>query len=227
MHNNAFNAARQTFSRILLVLALNFIFSVAKSAQSMLNIEPTSLSANELIEIVDETNNVLQPQLRHVMRSQKLIHRATYALLRTSHNYFYVQKRSSIKDYCPSFFDPTPGGVVAAGESYELTNRREIEEEMGVKDTPCQHLFTFYYEDNRIRCYGDAWEVVYDGPLRLQRTEVQSVHMMSMKEILDRAESGESFTPDSIFACKEYVRLFGVPIPSGERPNRTFTFDDL
>ena len=145
---------------------------------------PTSLSANELIEIVDENNNVLEPTYRHIMRKNKLIHRATYAFIKTSNNYFYVQKRSTIKDYCPGYFDPTPGGVVAAGESYELTNTREIEEEMGIKDTPCTHLFTFYYEDERIKCFGDAWEATYDGLLCLQRTEVESVHIMSMKEIL-------------------------------------------
>lgn len=188
----------------------------------------TSLSANELVEIVDEHNNVLEPQLRHVMRAKRLIHRATYALVRTSSNYFYVQKRSSLKDYCPNFFDPTPGGVVAAGESYEFTNMREIEEEMGIKkdESQCHHLFTFYYEDKRIKCFGDAWEVLYDGPLRLQRAEVESVHMMSMKEIIDRFDAGENFTPDSMYACKEYIRLFGLPDAVGTKPTPQICFDD-
>jgi ADP-ribose pyrophosphatase YjhB (NUDIX family) len=54
-----------------------------------------------------------------------------------------------MKDYCPGFFDPTPGGVVAAGESYEETNAREIAEEMGVMNVPMSHITTFYYEDAR------------------------------------------------------------------------------
>lgn len=195
-------------------------------AESVLSDPSKGLSANELVEIVDEHNQVVQPALRHVMRTQKLIHRATYALIRTSSNYFYVQKRSSLKDYCPSFFDPTPGGVVAAGESYEETNTREIEEEMGIKEVESDHLFTFYYEDQRIKCFGDAWEVVYDGPLRLQKAEVQSVHMMTMKEILERAGNGEDFTPDSIHACKEYVKLKGFPEPVGDRPSPIVTFDE-
>lgn len=186
----------------------------------------TTLSANELIEIVDENNNVLEPTYRHIMRKNKLIHRATYAFVRTSNNYFYVQKRSTLKDYCPGFFDPTPGGVVAAGESYEATNIREIEEEMGIKDTPCNHLFTFYFEDARIKCFGDAWEAVYDGPLCLQRAEVESVHMMGMKEILDRFEAGENFTPDSLFACREYVRLMGLPETDGPPPVLQVKYDD-
>jgi isopentenyldiphosphate isomerase len=173
------------------------------------------LSAYELIEIVDENNVVQTPTYRHEMRSKKLIHRATYAFIRNSQNYFYVQKRSSLKDYCPGYFDPTPGGVVAAGESYEETNRREIEEEMGIKDVTSTNLFTFFYEDQRTRCFGDAWDIVYDGPLKIQVEEVESVHMMSMREILDRADRGELFTPDSIFACREYVLMKGFQDPTG------------
>lgn len=182
---------------------------------------PTTLSAGELVEIVDENNIPTTPRYRFEMRRDRLIHRATYAFVRTSGNYFYVQKRSSLKDYCPGFYDPTPGGVVAAGESYEYTNIREIEEEMGIRDSPCFHLFTFYYEDARIRCFGDAWETEYDGPVRLQEEEVESVELMSMREILERAEQGEQFTPDSIQACKEYVRLKGFPEPDGPKPKPT------
>ena len=187
---------------------------------------PQSLSGQELIEIVDENNNVLSPKFRWEMRRDKLIHRSTYAFVRDSQNYYYVQKRSTLKDYCPGFFDPTPGGVVAAGESYEFTNAREIEEEMGIKGVQPEHLFTFYYEDQRIKCFGDAWDVVYDGPLKLQKEEVDSVHMMSMAEILQRAEQGEKFTPDSIFACKEYVRLKGYLEPVGDRRQPVIITDD-
>ena len=132
------------------------------------------------------------------------------AFVRDSSNYFYVQKRSSLKDYCPDYYDPTPGGVVAAGESFEETNRREIQEEMGIpSETPMSHLFTFYYADERVKCFGDA--VVYDGPLRLQETEVASVEKMSMGDIISRYESGEKFTPDSLAACYEYIKIKGIP----------------
>jgi 8-oxo-dGTP pyrophosphatase MutT (NUDIX family) len=151
------------------------------------------------------------------MRRDKLIHRATYAFVRTSSNYFFVQKRSSIKDYCPNFYDPTPGGVVAAGESYDATNAREVMEEMAIDTKNWSHLFTFYYEDEQIKCFGDAWETTYDGPIRIQKEEVQDVEMMTMQEILDRAKSGEDFTPDSIFACEEYVKQKGIPVPVGNR----------
>lgn len=53
--------------------------------------------------------------------------------------------------------------------------------------------------------------------------EVDDVLMMSMEEILAEAESGGNFTPDSIFACKEYVKLKGSPPTSGARPPVEFS----
>jgi isopentenyldiphosphate isomerase len=179
-----------------------------------------SLSAMEIVEIVDENNSILTPCPRHEMRAKRLIHRATYAFVRNSDNYFYVQKRSDLKDYCAGYFDPTPGGVVGAGESYEDTNARELEEEMGIPSEAAvmTHVCTFFYEDSRVRCFGDCWDVVYDGPVRLQPEEVAAVHLMSMAEIMDRHRAGELFTPDSIHACEEYVRLLGMPPPRTDEP---------
>jgi isopentenyldiphosphate isomerase len=174
----------------------------------------------EMVDIVDEDNHVVECRRRADMRELNLPHRATYAFIRDSAGYFYVQKRSSIKDYCPSYWDPTPGGVVAAGESYEYTNRREVEEEMGIPVTSSnemEHLFTFYYEDMRVKCHGDCWELIYDGPIKLQITEVEECVKMSMSEILARAETGESFTPDSMEACKRYVKMKGCPEVTGEK----------
>lgn len=48
---------------------------------------------------------------------------------------------------------------------------------------------------------------------------MDDVVMMSMDEILTEAESGGKFTPDSIFACKEYVKLKGSPPTIGDRPS--------
>jgi hypothetical protein len=61
-------------------------------------------SAREVIEIVDAENRPLQPSSRAEMRQHRLIHRATFCFVKTSSNYFYVQKRSMLKDYCPGFY---------------------------------------------------------------------------------------------------------------------------
>jgi hypothetical protein len=149
-----------------LIYPINYIeVSVMQSSEA----EAYKAAAKEeLVDIVDENNECIGPRRRAEMREYKLRHRATYAFVRDSTGYFYVQKRSLIKDYCPGFWDPTPGGVVAAGESYEETNRREVEEEMGIPaSSPMDHLFTWLYEDDLCKCYGDCWEIIYDGPIKL------------------------------------------------------------
>ena len=181
-------------------------------------------SSAELIEIVDINNNVLNPTTRGEMRQKGLIHRATYAFIRTSTNYFYVQKRSMLKDYCPGYYDPTPGGVVDAGESVDLTNEREIEEEMGItQPLGIEKMKDFFYEDERTKCWGSMYDVIYDmneeNTLKLQAEEVDSIHMMTLDEILEQAATGEmKITPDGIHATKLYVKEKGMLKAIGERP---------
>jgi hypothetical protein len=49
------------------------------------------------------------------------------------------------------------------------------------------------------------------------------VHMMSMQEVLERCEAGEDFTPDSLFACREYIKMKGMPEAVGPRPEPVIT----
>jgi 8-oxo-dGTP pyrophosphatase MutT (NUDIX family) len=59
-------------------------------------------------------------------------------------------------------------GGVQAGETYEENAYRELAEELGISGVALEHLFKFYYEDDRVKVYGDAWECTYDGPVKLQ-----------------------------------------------------------
>ena len=98
------------------------------------------------------------------MRLQRLTHRATYIFLRRpSDGRLYVQRRSHLKDYCPGFLDPTPGGVVGLSEPYSLNAERELEEEMGLKNTKLERMFTFRYADSQVDCWGEAYAAEWEG----------------------------------------------------------------
>lgn len=88
------------------------------------------------------------------MRAENLWHRATYVFVFTSDEKLLVQRRTMIKDYCPGYLDPAPGGVIGAGESYAENAVRELEEEMGIRDVPLEHVSTFKYEDDVTHCWG-------------------------------------------------------------------------
>lgn len=187
----------------------------------------TSLNAKELIEHVTADNQVIPGGVhRSRMRLENLWHRATFVLLRheptslEQHGsdltdiYVLVQKRSQLKDYCPGKLDPTPGGVVGCDEGYLENVTREMQEEMGItfgnpkKDL--RRLFTFPYQDERVRVWGDFYEATYRGTLkalRVQEEEVETVYRVSLSELKRLVnEEPERFMPDACHAMKLYLQ---------------------
>lgn len=146
----------------------------------------TSLNATEMICTVTRDNKeIAGGGLRADMRLQNMWHRATYILVvhdpqgtisedmtsrKLEETFVLVQRRSAIKDYCPRKLDPLPGGVVEYGETYRENAVREMQEEMGIdlsytdkNNSTLSRLFTFPYEDDRVRVWGDVYECIYRG----------------------------------------------------------------
>lgn len=195
----------------------------------------TSRDAGERICTVT-ADNVPTPtgHFRSEMRLQNLWHRATYILvllqpkqgsggngnkktMSLSEQFVLVQRRSRRKDYCPGKLDPTPGGVVGFGESFQENAEREVFEEMGIdvtqgndKGNAMNRLFTFSYQDKKVRVWGDFYEVSYFGSvhdLKIQEEEVDEVLVLSMEELKTRIlESPEDFMPDACHAMKLYFQ---------------------
>ncbi|CEG35909.1 hypothetical protein PHYSODRAFT_317448 [Plasmopara halstedii] len=163
-----------------------------------------ALNSKEKVCIVDGQNNVIGMADRAVMRAYNLPHRASYVVIKNTAGKYYVQRRTMIKDYCPGMLDPMAGGVVQYGESMEVNAKREAEEEMGVKNTPLRHLTNFYYENDHSRVWGGLFDCIFDGPLVLQKEEVDEVFTLTADEILARRKE---FTPDGIFAFEKYLQL--------------------
>lgn len=162
------------------------------------------IAANEIVAIVDAQNNIVGAAPRWEMRAKRLVHRSTYILVFNPEGALYVQKRTMTKDVFPGYYDPATGGVVLAGESYEESAIRELEEEMGIRNVPLSRLFDFYFADERTRVWGGAFSCVYTGPLTLQEEEVESVVLLTPVEIFQRAQT-EQFTPDGLYVVRRYV----------------------
>lgn len=128
-----------------------------------------------------------------------------------------VQRRSQQKDYCPGKLDVTPGGVVGFGETYRENAEREILEEMGIdvrkgnrQGNTLMRLFTFSYQDNIVRVWGDFYQVEYYGTvddLVVQTEEVDEVFVMSMDQLRRRInDDPDDFMPDSCHAMRLYFQ---------------------
>ena len=181
-------------------------------------------SADEIVTIVDEHNNVVGAVTRaevevvgdHLalaasprddpLPPPKLLGAFDALLHGWVSRELFVQKRSASKDVFPAYYDPAAGGVVLAGETYEEGARRELEEELGIRDVDLAWQFDFYFASTDARVWGSAFTCVYDGPLVLQEEEIESGSFMTIGDIL-RRQATESFTPDGLHVLRRFLAL--------------------
>ncbi len=90
------------------------------------------IDSNELIFVVDERNNPLQPQLRSFVHANGLWHRTTGIWVINEKKEVLCQKRSLKKDIKPGFWEAFFGGHMGPNTEYLATAVRECSEELGI-----------------------------------------------------------------------------------------------
>jgi isopentenyldiphosphate isomerase len=179
------------------------------SISSSTRIVDPNLSPQELVAIVDQCNAMIGSAPRALMRSEGLIHRATYILVFNSLGQLFVQDRTMTKDIFPGYHDLCTGGVVLAGEDYEESAKRELKEELGVADVPLMFHFDFYGEYAGQKVWGRVFSCVSDGPFILQPEEVAGGAFHDLDEV-NRLITKEPCTPDSVYVLERYLDMAGT-----------------
>ncbi len=158
----------------------------------------------EIVQIVDADDNEIAAVARHIMRRQRLIHRASYILVFNKQEEIFIQRRTMNKDMYPGYLDVAAGGVVLAGESYEQSADRELEEELGIR-AKLRFLFDQYYEDENNRVWGRIFSCIHEGPFTFQPEEVADGWFMTIENALALREK-EPFTPDGLEILKRLAK---------------------
>ena len=159
---------------------------------------------DEYVVIVDEKNAIRSRELRSVMRKERLIHRATFILVFNRAGELFVQKRSKNKDLYPGFYDLSTGGVVLWDEEMEPSAKRELEEELGIRGTPLDFLFDFFYESPKNRVFGHGYRCIQDGPFTLQKEEIDS-GLFLLPEAVPALLRSHPVTPESAYVFNRYI----------------------
>jgi isopentenyldiphosphate isomerase len=160
-------------------------------------------SAGELVDIVDAQDRVIGRATRAAMRAGRLRHRATYLLLFNRRGELFIHQRTASKDVYPAYWDVAVGGVVGAGESYDEGARRELAEEVGLRDAIPQPLFSFAWEDDGNQVNGRVYRVIDDGPLTLQAEEIQRGEWLPPAAVDERIDR-DPFCPDGVAVWRRY-----------------------
>ncbi|MEY9489644.1 8-oxo-dGTP pyrophosphatase MutT (NUDIX family) [Streptomyces calvus] len=176
------------------------------------------MSADEIIDIVDENDRVVGQSPRGEAYARRLRHRCAFILVRDGEGRIFVHRRTPTKLVFPSRYDMFVGGVVGAGESYDEAALREAEEELGVTGLPRpEHLFTFRYDDGSgLSWWSAVYEVRCERPVRPQAEEVAWYDFLPEAE-LERRLGEWDWTPDGL-AAYERLRAHraGTAGPSGD-----------
>jgi isopentenyldiphosphate isomerase len=156
----------------------------------------------EIVTLVDVNDLVIGAASRARVRKEGLVHRVCYILVFNAEDKLLLQRRTSIKDLYPGYYDAAAGGVLFAGESYETSARRELQEELGIS-APMKTHFDHYFDDGFNKYWGRVFSCQHEGPFKLQAAEVQSVEFVEIAQILDAEFS--PLTPDTLEVLHKWL----------------------
>ncbi|MGM1059182.1 NUDIX hydrolase [Saccharothrix sp. Mg75] len=159
----------------------------------------------EQVQIVDPDGNPVGSASRARVRAEGLWHACAAVVVRsTDGERVYVHRRTDTKDVYPGLYDPTCGGVVAAGEAPGECAARELAEELGVRAVPA-FRFRTTFTDGTIRYVAHVYEVRSDGPFTHQPEEVAWGGWVDLAEVRAKADDPDwPVVPDGRFLVKEW-----------------------
>lgn len=156
---------------------------------------------------VDEKDNVIGRVTRKEMRDKVLRHRGSNIIVFNSKGELLIHKRTMTKDLFPGYWDTCVGGVMEYGETYDKTAKREVEEELGIKNPKLEFVFKGKFEVPKNKFWSKNYVMIHDGPFKPQPEEVKLVKFISLKD-LDEYIKKEKFCPDGIMLFKKFMEVY-------------------
>jgi len=156
---------------------------------------------DELFDVVDPQDRVTGQLPRREVHRLGLRHRAVHILVRNRAGQVFLQKRSMAKDLFPGTWDSSAAGHVGAGEDYDGTAVRELEEEIGCRpEKSLQRLFRIEAREETGQEFVWVYRAEAEGPFTLQPEEIESGGWFTVAEI-DRwlAERPQEIAPAFLF----------------------------
>lgn len=171
-------------------------------------------TSKDWLDVVDENDEVVGRERRGFVHARGLMHRSAQVLVFNSKGELFLQKRSVHKDEFPGLWDSSAAGHLDAGEDYIDCARRELAEELGITaSVELEPLFRLPASADTGWEHCSVFRCRYDGPLRLDRHEVEEGRWLSPGKT-DRlvADASSPLTP----AVRDIWRRFRNKRPGSE-----------
>ena len=153
---------------------------------------------------MDENDNVVSQAPRSEVHGNNLRHRAVHVFIFNSRGELFLQKRSRWKDRHPLLWDSSAAGHVNAGEDYDETAVRELEEELGIT-TKLARVVKLPCSEETGQEFIWLYRGDHNGPFQLAKAEIEHGEFFPI-EIVDRWVKArpEEFAPGFLECWKAY-----------------------
>jgi len=150
----------------------------------------------ELVDALDDEGHVVGTVTRGEVRADNLWHRSVFIVVVNDADEILVHRRADWKDLWPDLWDIAVGGVVAAGEAWELAAARELAEEIGVS-AELGYLGEDVYADDEVREVARVYHARTAGPFTFADGEIVEAAWIPVAQIRDWLAT-RRVCPDSV-----------------------------
>ncbi len=156
------------------------------------------------VEIVNEKDEIIGKMLKVEAHKNGTLHRISVVYVENEQGQIVIQQRTD------GYLDHSAAGHVEIGETYEEAAKRELEEELGIKDVALEyvghgHTENEKYPDRLVSHMFDVFKCKAD-PGKLQQDEVKGVYWADPHQIANQMEKESSkFCEGFIESLKIYL----------------------
>ncbi len=144
------------------------------------------INKDEMLFVVDEDNNPVEPMPRSIVHAQGLWHRTTSVWVMNHQKLILCDRRSIMKENDPEMWEANFGGHMAPGEDYLDNAVTELAEEIGIKARK-EDLREFgICKSDRSHSFEGNFVLLWDGntkDLKLEEEEVEEVAWFEVGEL--------------------------------------------
>ncbi len=139
------------------------------------------------IQIVDKNDKPIGEASMSEAHDKGLIHRIVRVMVENPKGQILLQKRSPEVARWPNCWDNSAAGHVDVGEEYLTAAKRELDEEIGIKDAELEQIGEYYtdskYTWGHLKRFNRVYKIVVEStPKNLQADEVSAVKWVSVVE---------------------------------------------
>ncbi|MCL5016518.1 MAG: NUDIX domain-containing protein [Patescibacteria group bacterium] len=144
------------------------------------------INKDELLFVVDESNQPLPARPREEVHKDEHWHRNSNVWIVNSRGQVLCQQRSFKKDSSPGFWEPFFGGHVLAGDGYKETAIKECGEELGLEMKEEELFFIAVHKIRHTKEFVSVYMMEWNGEvdaIRYEKDEINQLRWIDIGEL--------------------------------------------